>query len=93
LPGFFSIPVVTSSDRGKFLCLFSFNFRGFSRGDGGLILTGIKGMKGMGEEPNQMIARKPGPLNPPKLYMLRFAEFLITEENLQGSHLLSSRYR
>jgi hypothetical protein len=30
LPGFFSIAVVTSSDRGHFLCGFSFNFRGFS---------------------------------------------------------------
>jgi hypothetical protein len=30
LPGFFSIAVVTSFDRGHFLCGFSFNFRGFS---------------------------------------------------------------
>ncbi len=30
LPGFFSIAVVTSSDGGKFLCGFSFNFRKFS---------------------------------------------------------------
>ena len=30
LPGFFSIAVVTSSDRGQCLCGFSFNFRGFS---------------------------------------------------------------
>jgi hypothetical protein len=30
-------------------------------------MTGIKGMKVAGEEPNHMIARKPGPLNPPKL--------------------------
>jgi hypothetical protein len=71
LPGFFLIAVVTSSDRGQFLCGFSFNFRGFFRGDRGLITDwyGIKGMKGVGEEPNHMIARKrkPGPLNPPKL--------------------------
>jgi hypothetical protein len=52
LPGFFSIPVVASSDRGTFLCCFSFSFRGFSRGDGASLLTGIQGMKGVGEEPN-----------------------------------------
>jgi hypothetical protein len=48
LPGFFSIAVVTSSDRGQFLCGFSFNFRGFSRGDGGLITDWYKGNEGGG---------------------------------------------
>ncbi len=42
------------------------DFRG---GTGASLPTGIKGMKGMGEKPNHMIARKikPGPLNTPKL--------------------------
>ncbi len=42
------------------------DFRGET---GASLLTGIKGMKGVGQEPNHMIARKrkPGPLNPPKL--------------------------
>jgi hypothetical protein len=51
----------------QFICCFSLNFRGFLRGDGASLLTGIKGMKGVGEEPNHMFAMKPGPLNPQKL--------------------------
>jgi hypothetical protein len=46
--------------------LFFSNFRVFLRGDRASLLT-IKGMKGVGEEPYHTIARKPGPLNPPKL--------------------------
>jgi hypothetical protein len=40
----------------------------FEGGTWASLLTGIKGMKGLGEEPNHMIARKrkPGPLNPLK---------------------------
>jgi hypothetical protein len=49
----------------RFFFKFSWIFEG---GTGASLLTGIKGMKGLGEEPNHMIARKrtPGPLNPPK---------------------------
>jgi hypothetical protein len=35
LSGFFSLPVVTFSDRGELQCRFSYNFRGFSTGGGG----------------------------------------------------------
>jgi hypothetical protein len=50
--------------------LFSFQFFvDFRGGTGASLLTGIKGMKGVGEEPNHMIARKPGSLNPPKFLL------------------------
>ena len=53
----------------NFYAVFLSIFVDFRGGTGASLLTGIKGMKGVGEEPNHMIARKrkPGPLNPPKL--------------------------
>jgi hypothetical protein len=44
-------------------------FVDFRGGTGASLLTGIKVMEGVGEEPNHTIARKRklGPLNPPKL--------------------------
>jgi hypothetical protein len=58
LPGFFSIPVVTSSNRGSYYAAFSFRFRGFSTGVGGditcLFLLLVYGLRRMDRKPGTL---------------------------------------
>jgi hypothetical protein len=82
LPGFFSIAVATSSDRGWFVCCFSFNFCGCLTGEGGQYF--------MANNYNKKIRET---LYNCTVFFLRIFLHIKPEENLTGSHPLSSRYQ